>query len=164
MNEVRTRTHTRKMQEMHKAMLAEGKPAECPVRHFFQRGKYMREMLIPAGTTILGKIHRHGHLNNISVGHVLVYTEEGVQEFKAPHAFVSTPGTQRLVYALEDTVWTTYHENPSDTRDLAQLEAEIIAPSYAALTGEPDDMGISCSGGSEPSIGYDVRERCEQEG
>jgi hypothetical protein len=133
------------MSEMHMAMLAQPNKVECPVRHFFSNGRYMREMLIPKGTVILGKIHKHAHLNNISVGHVQVYTGEGLLEFKAPHAFISTPGTQRLVHALEDTVWTTYHENPSDTRDLEQLEAEIIATSFDQLTGEHNDLGIGCS-------------------
>jgi hypothetical protein len=50
----------------------------------------------------------------------------------APATFVSQPGTKRVVYALKDTVWTTVHV--TESTDLDEIEAEIIAPSFEALT------------------------------
>jgi hypothetical protein len=46
---------------------------------------------------------------------------------------ISSAGTKRALYTLEDTVWTTVHLNPSNTRDIDQLVAEITAPTYADL-------------------------------
>ena len=104
---------------------------DTPVRHLFAPGCYAREMTIPEGTLIIGKIHRHAHLNIISAGRVRVSTDEGLQEFAAPYTFVSTPGTKRAVLALENTVWTTIH--PTDETDLGRIEDSVIAPSFEAL-------------------------------
>lgn len=131
-----TRTKILKLQE---AMFADPRfDPQCkdfPVTHFTAPGMYARQMLIPAGSIIVGKIHKHAHLNQISYGHVRVMTEFGPMEIKGPHTFTSQPGTKRVVYALADTLWTTFHLNPNDLdpeseADMRELEDEIIAKSY----------------------------------
>lgn len=102
----------------------------CPITHHFAPGLYAREIFIPAGVLIIGKIHRHAHVNTISKGKVVVATEFGLQELVAPITFVSKPGTKRAVVAQEDTIWTTYH--PTEETDLAKIEEHVIAPSYEA--------------------------------
>lgn len=105
---------------------------DCPVRHIFAPGVYLREMTIPKGTIIIGKIHRHAHPNIISAGKVRVVTETGSHELTAPHTFVSEVGTKRVVYALEDTIWTTVHV--TDETDLEKIEEHVIAKSYDDLS------------------------------
>lgn len=104
---------------------------DCTLRHIFAPGLYAREMFIPKGTVIVGKIHKHAHVNTISKGRCSVMTEFGPTEIEAPHTFVSEPGTKRVVVALEDVIWTTYH--PSDETDLEKLEDQIIAKSYEEI-------------------------------
>jgi len=111
---------------------------ECPVRHHFTPGMYSREMFIPKGTCIIGKIHRHAHLNTVMSGVIQVTSEFGSGVVHAPCVFTSEPGTQRVLTALEDTVWITHHQNPSNTRDLNIIEQEVIAESYAALETTED--------------------------
>ena len=101
---------------------------ECPVTHHFAPGLYAREIFIPAGYVIVGKIHRHAHVNTISKGRVVVATEFGTSELVAPCTFVSVPGTKRAVVAQEDTIWTTYH--PTQETDLNKIEESVIAPSF----------------------------------
>jgi hypothetical protein len=106
----------------------------CPVRHHFAPFSYGREMNLPRGLVVVGKIHKHAHVNVISTGHVRVFTEgEGVLELQAPLTFVSSPGTKRVVEVLEDTVWTTMHvvsmANPSES-DLPQIEQEVISTNF----------------------------------
>jgi hypothetical protein len=101
-------------------------------RHHFAPGQYAREIEVPAGEVVVGKIHKHAHVNVISKGRVLVFTEgEGVRELRAPFTFISSPGTKRVVYTLWPTIWTTIHV--TDKTDLAEIEADIIATSYAEL-------------------------------
>lgn len=101
----------------------------CPVRHHFAPGSYGREMFLPKGLVVVGKIHKHAHVNVISQGHVRVFTEqEGILELKAPLTFVSSPGTKRVVEVLEDTVWTTIHV--TDSTDLAEIEREVITTDF----------------------------------
>lgn len=104
-------------------------PESCPVKHHFAPGAYGREMFLPAGMIVVGKIHKHAHVNVISQGCVHVFTEhEGKLELRAPCTFVSSPGTKRAVHVIEDTVWTTVHV--TDKTDLAEIEREVIATDF----------------------------------
>jgi hypothetical protein len=108
---------------------------DFPVTHFKAPGMIGRQMLIPKGSIIVGKIHKHAHLNQISYGHVRVFTEFGPMEINGPTTFTSQPGTKRVVLAIEDTLWTTFHLNPNDydpdnEEEMKLLENEIIAKSY----------------------------------
>lgn len=105
--------------------------AETPVKHYFTEGAYAREMLIPAGTLIVGKIHKHAHLNFITKGKVAVVTEFGKEIITAPTTMISKAGTKRVVLALEDTLWTTVHV--TDETDLEKIEDHVIAKSYEEL-------------------------------
>lgn len=109
---------------------------ECTLRHFFAPGCYGREMTIPKGVLVVGKIHKHAHLNIISKGRVRVMTEAGPMVIEAPHTFVSEVGTKRAVLAEEETIWTTIHVT-SET-DLAKIEDEVIAKSYDELKALED--------------------------
>lgn len=114
---------------------------ECSLRHFFvprsdEYGCYTygREITMPKGAVIVGKIHRHPHLNFITRGRIAVKTEFGEEVFEAPVTFVSEPGTKRAVLALEETVWTTVHLTARGSeKDLEEIEAEVIAPTFEAL-------------------------------
>lgn len=110
--------------------LSELPDVEMPLQHTFAPGVYVRTIFIPAGTVLVGKIHRHRHANILSQGHVTVLTEAGgTEELRGPLTLVSEPGTKRAVYAHTDTVWTTIH--PTDKTDLEEIEEETIAPNYA---------------------------------
>jgi hypothetical protein len=99
-----------------------------PVKHYFAPGVYAREMIIPKGCLIVGKIHKHEHLNIISYGHVSVSTYEGVKSYMGPLTMTSPKGVKRVVYAHEETMWTTIHL--TEETDLEKIEQEIIAKSY----------------------------------
>lgn len=103
----------------------------CPVKHVFAPGTYAREITMPAGLLVMGKLHRHSHINVISKGRVKVLTEFGVQDLAAPCTFTSEVGTQRVVLVLEETVWTTIHI--TQETDLAKIEEEIIAKDHSLL-------------------------------
>ncbi len=111
--------------------LAAMQQVECPVKHHFAPDSYGREILLPADSLVIGKIHHHAHLNIISQGECYVLTEDGVKHLKAPLTFVSEPGTKRVVYSPVDVVWTTVHVTKET--DLAKIEAYVIAPTYNDL-------------------------------
>lgn len=100
----------------------------CPVLHHFAPGAYCRQIFIPKNNLIVGKIHKHAHLNMIMQGRVSVATEEGVKHYQAPMVLVSQAGTKRVVYTHEDTIWATVHL--TDKTDLVEIEDEIIAKTY----------------------------------
>lgn len=92
--------------------------------HHFGPGVYARELFIPRGGVVTGKVHRHYHLNILAQGRITVVTEQGRQTLEAPAVIMSPPGTKRAGYAHEDTVWITVHG--THETDLERLEAEFI--------------------------------------
>ena len=101
---------------------------EIPVKHYFSHGVYAREIIIPKGTIVLGKIHKYSQLNICSKGDHSVLTENGVIRIQAPFTIVSPPGTQRIGYAHEETVWTTIHG--TELTDVDEIEKHFIAQNY----------------------------------
>jgi len=102
--------------------------AIAPVNNYHCDGNYAREIFINAGTCVVGKIHRHEHINVLSKGKCLVVTEEGRETLEAPMTWISKPGIKRAVYAYTDVVWTTVH--PTSETDIDKIESEIIAKNY----------------------------------
>lgn len=90
-------------------------------------------MTIPAGVVITGAVHRHEHLCTISKGRIIVSTDRGMCELVAPFTFVSNPGAKRVGFAIEETVWTTYHV--TDETDVDRLIEEITESTSAELIG-----------------------------
>lgn len=88
-------------------LIAKLPQSEIPLRHYFAEGVYGREGDLPAGTIFAGRVHHKAQINIISRGAVVVLTENGVIEMRAPFTMVSPPGAQRAAYVLEDATWTT---------------------------------------------------------
>ena len=68
---------------------------EIGIKHYFAPGCYAREMFVPQGVMLTGKIHRFGHLNIMSKGKMTLVTETGRQVVEAPFTFISEPGAIR---------------------------------------------------------------------
>lgn len=107
---------------------------ECPVKHFFAPGVYVREIFMPAGSIVIGKIHKTEHFNIIERGRCLIRHDDGqVDVLQAPLTFVSKAGVQKILYIEEDTVWKTIHV--TSEVDLVKLEELLIeAPPVEQLT------------------------------
>lgn len=126
----KTDGNRRRLYEVQKA-IASLPDVDMPLQHVFAPGVYLRTIFIPAGTVLVGKIHKHKHGNILSKGKAILYTEHGgVEHWEGPITAVSEPGTKRAVYAVTDVYWTTVHLNPTDTQDLRALEDDIIAETY----------------------------------
>lgn len=92
-----------------------------PIKHYFSPGVYAREITIPAGTVLTGRIHKYEQLNILSGGEMSVLTEEGMKRVSAPFTVVSPPGTKRIAYAHAESTWTTILA--TDERDPDAIEA-----------------------------------------
>ena len=126
------------------AELAKYQPMEEILKHYFANGMYARELTIPAGSMLTGKIHRYEHLASVSSGEVTVWSKQyGVCRIKAPCTFVSASGTRRVIYAHTDTIWTTFHV--TDKTDLEEIEEEIIVKHVNPFIEE----GVLCLGYSQ---------------
>ena len=107
---------------------------EALTKHHFAPGIYTRELFIPAGTMLTGKIHRHEIMNILVSGTLKVTTNEGIELLTGPLIFNSKAGTKKAAYTLTDVIWLNIH--PTESTDLEEIEKEFIAPSFEALEQE----------------------------
>ena len=77
------------------------------VTHYVNGGMYAREMVMPAGMVIIGKIYTQDHICIVTKGVIDVVDSFGKRRIKAPFTLTGKAGTQRVGITLEDTVWTT---------------------------------------------------------
>ena len=117
--------------ELEKAMMEHPNQVEMELVHHFSKGLYARELKIPAGTLLVGKIHKHKSLNILAQGDISLLTEEGTKRVKAPYTVVSKPGIKRVGYAHEDCTWITVHA--TEETNLEKIEDEVIAKDYSEV-------------------------------
>lgn len=111
---------------LEQAIIAEGLPLfDPPITNHFSEGVYGREMFMPAGTVLTGKIHKFSNMNVLLSGEVLVSTESGIEHVKPPFVLVAPAGAKRVFYALTDARWLTIHG--THETDVDKIEAEFIA-------------------------------------
>jgi hypothetical protein len=112
--------------------LVEYAPAECPLVHRFTKGMYIREIFIPKGTLLTSMKHKTEHPFVISKGEIAVISDnENKVIYKAPFTGITKPHTRRVLYAVEDTIWTTFHV--TDKTDVEEIGKEILEDHSNAL-------------------------------
>jgi hypothetical protein len=103
-----------------------------PVAHRFAPGVYYREIFMPAGTFVIGAIHKTCHFNIILSGKAIVKlcgSSPHTETIMAPHTFVSLAGVCKVLYILEDMRWATIH--PTNEIRIDKLEDLLIEnPEY----------------------------------
>lgn len=115
---------------------------EAMVTSHFAPGIYARQMDASKGDVVVGKIHKHAHLNILTKGVAEVVSEFGRDTIRAPATWVSQPGIKRAIHVLEDIQWITIHPNVTDTRDMEEIESFVIAPSHEALDAHLLEVGV----------------------
>jgi len=98
-----------------------------PLKHTFADGIYVRQMDMKAGSAVVGAIHNHLHVWFLLTGHLTVATEDGIEEFIAPCYVVASPGSKRVIYAMEDSIFINVHKNPKNIKNIEKLEKEIVS-------------------------------------
>ncbi len=115
---------------------------EAATCHHFTPGLYCRELRLPAGAVIVTKIHKLEHPYVLSAGALRVWAEGRWRTQIAPHFGVTLPGTRRVALVLSPMVWTTFHVNPDDERDLGRLEARYIDAREDIPVELPPGLGL----------------------
>lgn len=109
-------------------------------RHHFAPGVYLREFFLPEGHYFTSKIHNTTHFLIVASGKTAIVSEKGREVVTGPAVILTTPGTKRAVYGIEDTTFFTVHV--TEETDLGVIEEKIIAKDF-------------------PEIEADVREKLE---
>ncbi len=136
MNSVASNPQIQKILALEAAMLAmPERRIDLVTLHHFAPGIYLRELRIPKGVTLTGKIHKTEHLNILSQGEMEVWTEDGMKLLSASTVIKSKPGIKRAGYAHEDSVWITVHPNVADEINFDDLEKSLVTDTYDEFLG-----------------------------
>jgi quercetin dioxygenase-like cupin family protein len=105
---------------------------DLQTEHYFsEAGMYCRKVFRPAGTLIVGKVHKQHHLFLCAMGEIIAWTENGMKRLQAGDVVESKPGTKRVTLAVTDAIGVTVHR--TDKTDLDEIEAELVEPDNTAL-------------------------------
>lgn len=95
--------------------------------HDFADQLYIRRMDMVAGSVVVGAIHNHKHVWFLLTGKLSIYSNNKLEDYVAPCYVISEPGTKRLIYAHEQSIFVNVHKNPSNTKNIEELEKEIVS-------------------------------------
>lgn len=102
------------------------RPVSMPTRHYFSQDIYVREIFMPAGSRVVGKVHATRHLNIILSGECTIWTVHGRIDGKPGMIFESMPGIQKALIMKTDVMYLTVHYNPDNLQDQDALEGKYI--------------------------------------
>lgn len=125
--EVPTREHIERLQREMVAM----PQVELQTDHYFSGGMYCRKLTRPAGTLIVGKVHKKDHFFLCAKGEIIAWSEGGMRHLKEGDVIVSKPGTKRVTLAVTDAIGITFHKTSKTNLD--KIEKELIEPDELAL-------------------------------
>lgn len=80
---------------------------EIPVLERWVNGMYTREITIPAGTLLTGRVWKHDYVDIMLGGDILVAIPSGTRRLTGPNVCDGQAGRKRAGYAFEDTRWIT---------------------------------------------------------
>ena len=128
------RENDNRIDELELEMISSLESINCPLKHLFTKGLYIREIFMPAGTLITSKIHNTSHPFTISKGSAEVSIDgKDWALLEAPYTGITQIGTRRILNIIEDCVWTTYHSLPYITGEENELSDERIESVIEAI-------------------------------
>ncbi len=87
-------------------------------------GVLARTVLMPKGDIVIGEKHKEETINILIRGELKVWVNGEVLHIKAPYMVKSKANTRKIVYIIEDAVWTSIHRVTSTNLD--DIEDEVI--------------------------------------
>jgi hypothetical protein len=102
-------------------------------KHYYGDGVYLRSLLIPAGTCVIGKLHKQARVCVIASGRCVFTDEFQRHEVEGPWIGEFLAGTKTAVFAITDTLWIAAFG--TDIRDPIRFVEERTAinhENYAA--------------------------------
>lgn len=128
-----------KIEEL-QSLMVQMPQAELRTDHHFSEGLYCRKVFRPAGTTIVGKIHKKDHLFICVMGEIIAWTESGMRRLHPGDVVESKAGTKRVTFAVTDAIGMTVHR--TDKVDLDEIEADLIEPDAIALFDSSNNLKV----------------------
>ena len=97
------------------------------IENEFSDQLYMRKMYMPEEHVVISAMHHTEHFWFLLKGRILVITDGEQVEHVAPCYEKSTKGAKRLILSLEDSLFINVHKNPTNTKDMDEVEKSLYS-------------------------------------
>ena len=97
------------------------------IENEFSDQLYMRKMYMPKECVVISAMHHTEHFWFLLKGRILVTTDGEQIEHIAPCYEKSMKGAKRLILSLEDSLFINVHKNPTNTRDMKEVEESLYS-------------------------------------
>lgn len=114
--------------------------AELQTEHYFSGGMYCRKLTRPAGTLIVGKVHKKDHFFLCAKGQIIAWSEKGMVTLNEGDVIASKAGTKRVTLAVTDAIGITFHK--TNKINLDKIEKELIEPDELALFDSSNKLKV----------------------
>ena len=128
---VKNKIPTREEIDRLQSEMAKMPQPEMETEHYFSGGMYCRKLIRPAGTLIVGKVHKKDHFFMCAQGQIIAWSEKGMVTLNAGDVLCSKAGTKRVTLAVTDAIGITFHKTSKTNLD--KIEKELIEPDELAL-------------------------------
>ena len=125
-----TKKRRQAMEELER-ILFQHEQIDIPVEHYFCGDIYARQILIPEGALITGRIHKFDHFDVMVYGDMTVSTDSGdAKRLTGYNLMKAYAGKKRAGIAHKDTLWVTFHSSPE--QDPEVMADYLTCPSFEA--------------------------------
>lgn len=118
---------------------------EMRTEHYFCDGLYGRKVYQPAGSLVVGKVHKKENFFIVLKGRIQIACGDSVKEHEAGEVLKTVPGDKRAVLALEDAIYMNVHHTKK--KNLVKIEKEMVEPDHLALFDASNKLkALPCPG------------------
>ena len=97
--------------------------ADIKTIHSFEDGKYIRTMIVPPNTVIVGAAHKSPYKVRLEKGTISVNLGDELHTLTAPMELDAPAGTRRVgLVGDKELVWVDIYDNPSGCTDIDEIE------------------------------------------
>jgi len=110
---------------------------EQQIINWYAKDLYSRWLNVPAGTLLVGEIHKYEHFFLVIKGSATIANADGTSNtVTAPFMCISPVGARRVIYALEELLIATFHSNVAQCEDIISACTCGSAEEFAAYKAE----------------------------
>jgi hypothetical protein len=100
--------------------------ADVKFLHDFAPGKYIRTMIAPPWSVIVGAEHKTPYKIKLEKGTIAVNIGDEIKILTAPLEFDAPAGVKRVGRVFdEEVIWVDYYDNPDDCTDIQAIEERL---------------------------------------
>jgi len=108
-----------------------------PEHTHIENGIFYKSIFIPAGCIAVGHAHTEPFFEAVMKGSMIMYApfqEPAIIE--APYIGTGKPHKRKVGYALEDTIWATFHHSHEEDAEAAEEALIIKSETWKRIMGE----------------------------